>query len=315
MAGLLHFIPFYSNPAFHAICVAVGALIIITKLVSLLKFIYASAFRPEHNLLKRYGEESYAFITGASDGIGKAFCFSLAKRGFNIILVARNNDKLKQVEKELKEQYPSVKTKIVLANFADAGKDGFFTGIMSQVTGMDISILINNAGISDRNYLTNLSEEFLKEIITVNCIPTTVLSRHFTERFLARENRSCIINLSSFTANFPMAMTQVYGATKLFSDYFSRSIALEYPNLDIISDRPGFVETKMTLGRRKPFLPVTPEQHTEAVLKNVGHEILTFGHWKHEFLASLTGALPDWMRNRAAARANVRLDGKDKKTK
>lgn len=313
--GLTDLIPFYNTPVFSTLCILTGLVILTSKLYKVLHFLYANTIRPEKNLLHRYGEGSYALITGASDGIGKSFCFSLAKRGFNIILAARNNAKLTEVEKEVKQQYPNVKTKIIVANFSECHKEGFFTKILDQIKDLDVSMLVNNVGMSDRNYLTNFTEDFLKEIITVNCIPQVVLSKHMIERFRNREKRSCILNYSSFTASFPMAMTQTYGATKLFNDYFSRSTALEYPHLDILSVRPGFVETKMTMGRRKPLLPVSTEQHTEAVLGNVGYETLTYGHWKHTLMYAATNLMPTWVRDYLTRKANVRLDGKDKKTK
>jgi len=52
-----------------------------------------SLFRPSLQLQKRYGENTWAMVTGPTEGIGKSFCFSLAKRGFNVILVARNEQK------------------------------------------------------------------------------------------------------------------------------------------------------------------------------------------------------------------------------
>ena len=53
--------------------------------------------------LNKYGEETYALITGATDGIGKGFCEEFASRGVNIILVSRNQEKLDAVSKELRE--------------------------------------------------------------------------------------------------------------------------------------------------------------------------------------------------------------------
>lgn len=51
----------------------------------------------------RYGKDSWAVVTGASDGIGKATCFELARRGFNIVLVSRSLSKLNQVAEEIRE--------------------------------------------------------------------------------------------------------------------------------------------------------------------------------------------------------------------
>jgi 17beta-estradiol 17-dehydrogenase / very-long-chain 3-oxoacyl-CoA reductase len=69
--------------------------------------------RRRHNLIERYGKGSWAVVTGASDGIGAAYCKILAKDGFNIALVSRTMSKLQTVEKECLKINPSIKTRIV----------------------------------------------------------------------------------------------------------------------------------------------------------------------------------------------------------
>ena len=77
--------------------------------------IYSNFLRPRRNLVRRYGT-NWAFVTGASDGIGEALCYELAKSGFNIVLVGRSMDKLKTVEANLNNYY-KVQTKIVVYDF------------------------------------------------------------------------------------------------------------------------------------------------------------------------------------------------------
>lgn len=67
----------------------IGLLLIFKKVISLLISLYKTALRPSKDLGKRYGRNTWALVTGSSEGIGKAIAFSLAKRGFNIILSAR----------------------------------------------------------------------------------------------------------------------------------------------------------------------------------------------------------------------------------
>lgn len=64
------------------------------------------------NLSERYGAGSWAVVTGGSDGIGKAFCFALAKEGFNIAIVARTISKMDDVCFEIQKMY-QVQTKII----------------------------------------------------------------------------------------------------------------------------------------------------------------------------------------------------------
>ena len=72
---------------------------------------------PRRNLKARYGEGSWALITGSSDGIGKQYCYELAREGFNIILMGRDKQKTEGVAKEVAEQ-TGVQTKAVIYDFA-----------------------------------------------------------------------------------------------------------------------------------------------------------------------------------------------------
>ena len=68
------------------------------------KLIYKHMIRPSKNLLERYGG-NWALVTGASDGIGEGFCYELARRGFNIVLMSRSQDKMEVVAKKLRDTY------------------------------------------------------------------------------------------------------------------------------------------------------------------------------------------------------------------
>jgi len=65
---------------------------------------YRNFLRPRYNLKQRYGD-GYAMITGASDGIGKAYAKILADEGFNLYLVSRSLDKLEAVKKEINDKH------------------------------------------------------------------------------------------------------------------------------------------------------------------------------------------------------------------
>lgn len=93
------------HPKVVVLCSILGMLIVCSKALRTLLFVYRNFLRRGRNLLKRYGEGSWAFVTGSSDGkdwlnqgIGKAIACSLAKRGFNIVLSARTESKLKAVQ-------------------------------------------------------------------------------------------------------------------------------------------------------------------------------------------------------------------------
>src|SRR5689334_5078204 len=77
------------------------------------------------NIGDRYGKGSWAVVTGGSDGIGRAFCEELAQQGLNIVLIARNKDKLEKVAQEIKQK-AKIETKIIVADFTRSSSPGFF---------------------------------------------------------------------------------------------------------------------------------------------------------------------------------------------
>lgn len=92
--------------------------------------------------LQTYGK--WAVVTGCTDGIGKAYAEQLAKRGFNIVLISRTLDKLKQQALELENNY-NVLTKVIAADFTEP--DVIYPEIGAQLEDLDIGILVNNVGV------------------------------------------------------------------------------------------------------------------------------------------------------------------------
>ena len=119
-------------------------------------FIYKNFFRKPHNLQERYGNNTWALVTGATDGIGKAFCQEFAKRGMNVILVSRTLDKLKRVERELKTEYPQIKFECIVFDFEKCIKAEDYLETFGPLKyRFDISILVNNVGLAFNKYFMN----------------------------------------------------------------------------------------------------------------------------------------------------------------
>ena len=86
---------------------------VLTKLLKFVKwFMYFCTRSLDTNMTAKYSKDSWAFVTGATDGIGKGFCQQLAKQGFNIVLVSRTLSKLEKVAKEIEDEF-KVKTKVI----------------------------------------------------------------------------------------------------------------------------------------------------------------------------------------------------------
>jgi 17beta-estradiol 17-dehydrogenase / very-long-chain 3-oxoacyl-CoA reductase len=175
-----------SLPRFSLLIKLLGLATIIKIILKVLCGIYTQFLRRGVNLQKRYGAGSYAFITGASDGIGRAFALALAQRGFHIILVARNAEKLTKVETEIKAINSALNVKKVVVDFTECEKPGFFENIYNEVKLLDISILINNVGLDLPGMFIETDEKKAWELVKVNMLPTVFLTRKLMPKFRLR---------------------------------------------------------------------------------------------------------------------------------
>ena len=113
-------------------------------ILSIIKYFFVS----EKNILNRYGTNSWVVITGGSSGQGKQFCLEFAKRGFNILIIG--SKRILDVEKEINNRYPKIKTKIIIKNFSKAYQKNFFDSIKYE-----IEKISNNVSILSSSHISN----------------------------------------------------------------------------------------------------------------------------------------------------------------
>ena len=153
-----------------------------------------------------------ALITGASFGIGAVYADRLAKRGYDLILVARNGARLKALEAELHSQTG----RSVKALIADLG-DRAALAKVEAVLRDDPSIvtLVNNAGAASRAPLLEADVDEMEAMIALNVTALTRLTYAAAPAFVAR-GQGTIINISSVLGVAPERLNGVYGATKAY---------------------------------------------------------------------------------------------------
>lgn len=112
-------------------------------------------------LRNKYGEDSWAIITGSTSGIGLGFAKYLASKGFNLVCISRNPEKLKEKEAEIKaEAKGEIKIKNITKDFTQAYQADFYNDIAETVKDLDISILVNNVGIFHDEELNILPQTY-----------------------------------------------------------------------------------------------------------------------------------------------------------
>ena len=167
---------------------------------------------------------SYALITGASSGIGYELANLFAKDKHNIILIARREDRLKQLSRDLENDY-KIKTLVIPKDLSQSQSAQEIYDILKQ-NDITIDYLINNAGfmVYGRFSDTNWSEDH--KMIQLHMVTLTHLIKLFLPDMLRRENGK-ILNIGSTGSFVPGPLIAVYCATKNYILSLSEAIAEE----------------------------------------------------------------------------------------
>lgn len=164
-----------------------------------------------------------ALITGASSGIGAVYADRLAKRGFDLILVARDHDRLNTLARQLREST----NRIVRVLAADLTEEYDLACVEETLrSDSEVTMLVNNAGFGSTAKLLEADVDKMEQMIRLNVIGATRLVYAVVSPFVSR-NRGTIINISSIVAIAPEILNGVYGGTKAFLLAFSQSLKHE----------------------------------------------------------------------------------------
>ena len=188
------------------------------------------------------GDYKTALITGASSGIGEAFAKALASKGTDLILVARSEDKLRALARQLNELY-SVRVEVVAADLSVAGSAAKVHAA-AEALGMPVDLLLNNAGFGTVGAFAKQDAERERQEILLNAAAVVDLSHAFLPAMLARK-RGAIVNIASASAFQPLPYMSVYAATKAFVLSFSQGLRGEVrkKGIKVLAVCPGPVDT------------------------------------------------------------------------
>jgi uncharacterized protein len=164
-----------------------------------------------------------ALITGASSGIGAIYADRLAKRGHDLILVARNRQRLTSLARRLSNE-TGRKVETVEADLTSSADLQRVENILKTNAG--ISVLVNNAGVGAAAPLVASDVDKMEDMIHLNVTALTRLTYAAVPGFVARGNGT-IINIASIVAIAPEVLNGVYGGSKAFVLSFSHSLVHE----------------------------------------------------------------------------------------
>mgnify|MGYP000856790971 FL=1 len=252
------------------------------------RYLYSAKIKTEES--KSEELHSWVVVTGASDGIGKAYALLFGSLGFNVVLVARSQDKLVDVAGILESKH-KVHTRIIQVDFSKVFTyEDIERKIYQEVKDLDISILVNNVGVGHFCRFEKLSYKSIYELIHVNIhsyvYVTYVLIHKLKER--ATKKRAAIINVSSSLGDgLVMPGFGCYPASKAFNLAFSKTLANEFENIDVLGVSAGQVATNFRCvgmpnnneGIHKGA--ISPDDHVRGVLKYLGRAKVATGSAQH----------------------------------
>jgi len=164
-----------------------------------------------------------AIITGASSGIGKVYAERLAARGYDVVLVARRADRLRQMADDLQTRF-AIQADVLVADLSTT------SGVAAVVerVGSDpaVSMLVNNAGFSIFKPLADTPEAVITSMIALNITALTKLSKAALVAFTAKGSGS-LVNIGSGAGFAPFPGIPIYGATKAYVYLLTQSLQSE----------------------------------------------------------------------------------------
>ncbi|MCW0001018.1 SDR family oxidoreductase [Pararhizobium sp. YC-54] len=182
-----------------------------------------------------------ALITGASSGIGAIYADRLARRGYDLILVARNKGRLDELARRLTDETGRA-VEVIAADLGNKDDLGRVEKVLR--TDASITMLVNNAGVGATAPLLASDIDKMEEMITLNVSALTRLTYAAVPRFVKRGIGS-IINIASIVGIAPERLNGVYGGSKAFVLAFTLSLQTELAdkNIRVQAVLPGATAT------------------------------------------------------------------------
>lgn len=257
----------------------------------------------------RYGP--WAFIAGASMGIGRALSHEAAARGCNVVLLARGKEALEATAAEVAEQH-GVQTRTLAADLADPN---IGTVVSESVDDLDIGLFVYNAAVAPAGPFVDADLDLQVLSVKVNCLTPTILCHYFGRRFLAR-GRGGLGMVSSTAATQGAVNFSTYNAGKAYEWILAESLWAEWRDKGVdvtnifvgATSSPNYRSFQETLdrdlcdrgdtddpldrARYRLMHPNPPEQVASALYDQLGTGPVCYADPDDEFVSRTCFALP-----------------------
>ncbi|KAJ4193938.1 hypothetical protein NW767_010178 [Fusarium falciforme] len=299
---------------------ALGALTALWTAAKLSSFLWLY-IRPSsfHRYAKtKDGSPPWAFVTGASSGIGRSFALELASKGFNVVIHARNKSKLEAVEAELHAKFPSCEVRCLIVD-ASAPSEWNFEHIAASVSDVSIKVLVNNVGATmpighEFDTLDNYTADELHASISTNAVFPMLLTAALMPNLLNNQP-ALILNVGSWCDNgFPFC--PAYAPSKAFVRGSCVQLGLEMAfkkrDIEVLGLRLVQVTDTGTIFVPTNIMVPTPDVWVKTALARVGcgrPDVMPY--FLHALQEAPLDLMPAWIRKKALLALGGTLLGAD----
>jgi uncharacterized protein len=188
-------------------------------------------------------KDSAALVTGASSGIGADIARSLAKRGHNVVLVARREDRLVELARELAEAH-GVRAEVVAVDLQTKAARKRLSKAVDEL-GLRVDVLVNNAGFGTAGLFQRLDGAREAELVRLNCEVVVALCGRYVPEMVER-GAGGVLNVASTAAFQPLPTQATYSASKAFVLSFTQALGADLHDTGVSATAlcPGPVETE-----------------------------------------------------------------------
>jgi short-subunit dehydrogenase len=232
-------------------------------------------------------------LTGATGGIGQAIAKQLSEKGYPLILVGRNIEKLNELGNQIPGEY-----QVVIGDITNAADRANL--IAKSFKNEEPSVLINNAGISSFSKFKGVSDSDISNVLTTNLVSTIQITHAFLNK--RGVQKSTVINLGSTLGSIGFPGYSLYCASKFGLKGFSEALSREVANTDTrvcyLAPRAtdtsinsnNVIEMNKALGSKVD----SPEMVAQELIYLLeGEKNRRFIGWPEKFFARLNGAFPE----------------------
>ena len=185
-----------------------------------------------------------ALITGASSGIGEALANEFAGGGYDLVLVARSEDKLKQLARQLKSEH-GVKVRVEPADLSKRGSASALAGRLRQAR-LPVNALVNNAGVLEHGRFVDIPATRHQQLIDLNISGLSAMLAQFLPGMVERGDGR-VLNVASIAAFQPLPSLATYAATKAYVLSLTESLSEELKGTGVTATAlcPGVTDTNI----------------------------------------------------------------------